>query len=73
MKNEKWKKDMKPASIEIEAKTTRDAIRLALRRLKAKKEDVDIKILREEHKGLFGMEGAELAKIKAALKKRPKK
>ena len=39
----------------------------------AKKENVDIKILREEHKGLFGMEGAELAKIKATLKKKSQK
>ena len=57
-------------SIEVEAKTTQEAIRIALRRLKAKKKDVDIKILREEHKGLFGMEGAELAKIKATVKKK---
>jgi len=59
---------MKHCSIEIEAKTTKEAISIALKRLKAKKEDVDIKILREEHKGLFGMEGAELAKIKATSK-----
>ena len=57
-------------SIEVEAKTTQEAIRIALRRLKAKKKDVDIKILREEHTGLFGMEGAELAKIKATVKKK---
>lgn len=62
---------MKKKSIEIEAKTTREAIQLALKKLKRKKEDIDIKILREEHKGLFGMEGAELAKIKATIKKQP--
>ncbi len=64
---------MKHRSIEIEAKTTKEAISIALKKLKAKKEDVDIKILREEHKGLFGMEGAELAKIKATLKLKRKK
>jgi len=64
---------VKPINIEIEAKTTKEAINTALRKLKAKKADVDIRILREEHKGLFGMEGAELAKIKATLKKTPKK
>ena len=64
---------MKAHSIEIEAKTTKEAISIALKKLKAKKEDVEIKILREEHKGLFGMEGAELAKIKATLKRRSKK
>ena len=61
---------MKHRSIEIEAKTTKEAISIALKKLKAKKEDVDIKILREEHKGLFGMEGAELAKIKATIKRK---
>jgi len=55
-------------SIEVEAKTTREAIKIALERLKVKKEDVEIKILREEYKGLFGMDGAELAKIKVTLK-----
>ena len=61
---------MKHKSIEIEAKTTKDAIRIGLEKLKAKKEDVEIKILREEHKGLFGMEGAEQAKIKIIVKKK---
>ena len=64
---------MKHRSVEIEAKTTKEAISIALKRLKTKKEDVDIKILREEHKGLFGMEGAELAKIKATFKLKRKK
>jgi spoIIIJ-associated protein len=60
----------KPVEIEVEAKTTREAIRIALEKLKAKKEDVEIKILREERKGLFGMEGAEHAKVKATVKKK---
>jgi spoIIIJ-associated protein len=60
---------MPKKSIEIEAKTTKEAIKIALRELRADREDVDIRILREEHKGLFGMEGAELAKVKVALKK----
>ena len=61
---------MKDKIIEVEAKTTKEAIRIALERLKLKKEDVEIKILREEHKGLFGMEGAEPAKIKVTVKKK---
>ena len=61
---------MKQRTIEIEAKTTQEAIKIALVKLKAKKEDVEIRILREENKGLFGMEGAELAKIKAIVKKK---
>lgn len=61
---------MKPQAIEVEAKTTKEAIKIALKKLKANKEDVEIKILREEHKGLFGMEGAEPAKIKAVIRKK---
>ena len=61
---------MKNEAIEVEAKSTKEAISIALQKLKAKKEDVEIKILREPHKGLFGMEGAELAKVKAILKKK---
>jgi len=56
-------------SIEIEAKTTKEAIQIAVKLLKVKKDEIEIKILREEHKGLFGMEGAEPAKIKATVKK----
>lgn len=54
-------------TIEVEAKTTQEAIKVALKMLKVKKEDVEIKILCEEHKGLFGMEGAKLAKIKVTV------
>lgn len=56
-------------SIEVEAKTIKEAIDIALCELHATKDMVDIKILSEEHKGLFGMEGHKLAKIKATLKK----
>jgi spoIIIJ-associated protein len=55
--------------IEVEGKTTKEAIKSALTQLNMKREDVDIKILREENKGLFGMEGAEPAKIKVTIKK----
>lgn len=56
--------------IEVEAKTTQEAIKIALKKLKVKREDVEIKILREERKGLFGMEGAEPAKIKVIVKRK---
>ena len=58
--------------IEVVAKSAKEAIEIALKKLGAKKEDVEIKILREEHKGLFGMEGLERAKVKAILKKKKK-
>lgn len=56
-------------TIEIEAKTTKEAIRIALDELSVRRDEVEIKILREERKGLFGMEGAEPAKIKVTVKK----
>lgn len=62
------KKTKRNISIEVEAKTTKEAIGIALKKLRAKKEDVDIKILREECKGLFGMEGSTPAKIKVTLR-----
>jgi len=60
---------MDPKSIEVEGKTTKEAIDIALKKLQVKKEQVDIKILSEEHKGLFGMNGSKLAKVKITLKK----
>jgi len=55
--------------LEFEAKTTKEAIAMALKQLNLTRDDVEIKILREERKGLFGMEGAEPAKIKVILNK----
>ena len=54
--------------IEIEAKTATEAIKIALAKLNAKRSEVDVKILREEKKGLFSMQGAELAKVKVIKK-----
>ncbi len=56
--------------IEIEAKTAQEAIRIALSKLGVDKSEVDIKVLREENKGLFSMRGSKLAKIKAIKKLR---
>lgn len=55
-------------SIEVEGKTTKEAIGKALKMLGVAKDKVDIKILCEESKGLFGMEGQNLAKVKVTLK-----
>ncbi len=56
-------------SIEVEGKTVEEAIRIALKKLGRKREEVKIEVLSEENKGLFGMEGAKLAKVKVTLKK----
>jgi spoIIIJ-associated protein len=56
--------------IEAEGKTTAEAIKKALKQLKVKREDVRIEVLCEEEKGLFGMEGAKMAKVKVSLIKK---
>ncbi len=54
--------------IEIEAKTAQDAIKIALSKLKADRSEVDVRVLREEHKGLFSMNGSKLAKVRVRKK-----
>ncbi len=57
-------------SVEVEGKTIAEAISKALAQLNAKKEDVKIEVVREEEKGLFGMEGAKPAKVRVSLHKK---
>ena len=59
-------------TIELEDITVEKAIKKALKMLHVKKQDVTITVLKEEHKGLFGMEGAEPAKIRVTLRHTPK-
>ena len=55
-------------SMEVEGKTTKDAIDIALKKLRVSKDRVQIQILAEEHKGLFGMNGHKNAKVRVTLK-----
>jgi len=57
-------------SIEVEGATVEDAIKKALNILGAKRDEVKVKVVSEEQKGLFGMEGAKLAKIKVILNRK---
>lgn len=57
-------------SVDAEGGTVDEAIKNALKILKVKRDDVDVKILCEEKKGLFGMEGEKLAKVKVQLKEK---
>ena len=59
---------MTAKSIEVEGKTTKEAIDSALKKLRVTKDKVEIKVLSEENKGLFGMHGNKLAKVKVTLK-----
>lgn len=54
--------------IEAEAKTVEEAIRKALKKLKLQRDQVTIEILCEEEKGLFGMAGAKMAKVRVSGK-----
>ena len=47
----------------FEAPTVEGAIEKAVRELKCGREELRIKVVCEEKRGLFGMEGAEPAKI----------
>ena len=58
----------KNIDIEVEGSDVEDAIKKALNILKVSRKDIDIRIVCEEQKGLFGMEGAKLAKIRVFLK-----
>ncbi len=57
-------------SVEVEGATVEDAIKKALDLLKVSREDILVKVVCEEKKGLFGMEGAKLAKIKVKIKQK---
>ncbi|MFA6636272.1 MAG: Jag N-terminal domain-containing protein [Candidatus Omnitrophota bacterium] len=65
------KKKPRTDSIEVEAKTTKKAIEEALKKLDATEEEVTIEVLKEEQKGLFGMQGAEAAKVRVRIDRNP--
>ena len=59
-----------PKSIEVEGQTVEEAIKKATELFNVARENIVVKVVSEEKKGLFGMGGAKPAKIKATLKKR---
>ncbi len=59
----------KASSVETEGKTVQEAVEKALLELKARRNKVKIEILCDEEKGLFGMAGAKLAKVRVTLQK----
>ncbi len=59
---------MKAKSVEIEGPTIKTAVAKALAALGARRDQVTIKILSEEEKGLFGMKGAAQARVRVTLK-----
>jgi len=61
-------KKQQKASIEVEAATVESAIRKAVKALHVQRDEVTVQVLKEEAKGLFGMEGAARAKIRVTIK-----
>jgi len=59
------------SSIEIEAKTTREAIEKACEHFQMSQEDLDIEILENRSVGIFGIIGNRKAKIRATPKADP--
>ena len=57
-------------NLEVEGATVEEAIKKALDLLKVSRDDIKVKVVCEEKKGLFGMEGAKRAKIRVQLKNR---
>ncbi|MDD5080027.1 MAG: Jag N-terminal domain-containing protein [Candidatus Omnitrophica bacterium] len=57
----------KVTKLEIEGKTVEEAVKAGLKELNASRDQVKIEILCEEEKGLFGMPGAKMAKIRVTL------
>ncbi len=55
--------------VEVEGNTVEDAIKKALQLLNVSRNEVKIRVVCEEKKGLFGMEGEKPAKIKVTFKK----
>jgi len=58
----------KMKSIDVEGATVVDAIKKALIKLGVARDRVEVKVLAEGNKGLFGMKGAKQAKVKVFLK-----
>jgi spoIIIJ-associated protein len=59
-----------PKSAEFEGKSVEDAIEKALKALNVSRETIDVKVVCEEQRGLFGMDGAKSAKIKVKIKEK---
>jgi spoIIIJ-associated protein len=60
----------KPKDYEFEGGTVEEAIMNALNALKVSRETIKVKVLSEEQRGLFGMEGAKPAKIRVIIKEK---
>lgn len=61
---------IKEKIFEFEGADLEDAMQKATESLKVSKEDLNVQVVCEESKGLFGMKGAKSAKIRVSIKKK---
>ena len=54
--------------VEVEGKTSQEAIQSALSQLKISRDKVLIKVLSEGERGLYGMSGNKPARVRVSLK-----
>lgn len=59
-------------SIEVEGATVEEAIKKAAEILNVSRDEISLKVVCEEKRGLFGMEGEKPAKIRVSLKTKKK-
>jgi spoIIIJ-associated protein len=64
---------LNPESIEVDGSTVETAVKKALKQLKVARDKVKIEVLSEEKKGLFGMAGAKLAKVRVSVLRKQEK
>ncbi len=57
----------KSIEVEVEGKTVEEALKKAVALLKVPRSQIKVKVVSEEQRGLFGMEGAKPAKIIASI------
>lgn len=60
--------EKKNDTYDFEGASVEEAIKKAMEALKVSRDEINVKVVCEEKKGLFGMEGAKLAKIIVSLK-----
>jgi len=66
----KQERKRKQVELEFEGRTIEEAVEKALAELKVNRQDLEVKVLSEEEKGLFGMAGGKPALIRVKLKKK---
>ena len=70
--NKDKKMKSSPKSIEVEGGTVEEAIKKAAEIFNVSRDEISVKVVCEEKRGLFGMEGEKPAKIRVSLKAKKK-